>query len=515
MTGKNKKKIILVLLIVLFVLAPFSSGGVNKTEAFLGFGDLVIEIGPISIKELVLDAIAWQLANLAIEEITRQTVNWINGNSDGDPKFVTDVGRFLGDVADKTLGEFFLNEFPLVCSPFQLEVRARLVESFRPERRFQCTLTEVFQNVEDFTAFVDGDFFKGGWEGWLNISRPQNNSRGATLAAQNSIQARIVGRQGLELARLDWGRGFISWEQCPAGATEYCPAEIEGGNFRPPDQCAKAERLCITTVNINGANIPVPTNKETRTPGSVIETQLNNVVNAGQDRLIVADEIDEVIGALLNRLISEVIGSPGGLLGTNTDDIDSSPVFARVSAIPTSVPIGTAPTLTWIARGADSCVASDGWSGNKNPIGGSETPSVLNTPTTYTLRCSGSEGSFTSSVTVTIGDNIPPGGSCVFFASNGGDYCDEDENDSNGILTGGGTVTFRLNTGTGATWFITPFQDMVSNPPLGGWVGNPNCQEYGNFRNCKYREIIRFVRMAFSTVSLPLVIIVRYKENNR
>ena len=57
-------------------------------------------------------------------------------------------------------------------------------------------------------------------------------------------------------------------------------------------------------------------NCQTVTPGSVISSSLNKALGAGQDSLVAADEIDEIIGALASQLVNQVLG-PGGLLGTS------------------------------------------------------------------------------------------------------------------------------------------------------------------------------------------------------
>lgn len=75
------------------------------------------------------------------------------------------------------------------------------------------------------------------------------------------------------------------------------------------------------------------------------------------------------------------------------------------SATPTALGIGGASTLSWSSANVTSCDASGGWSGQK-PTSGTEmvTPTAT---TTYTLVCTGSVGSTTQSVTVSV-DATPP-----------------------------------------------------------------------------------------------------------
>lgn len=72
------------------------------------------------------------------------------------------------------------------------------------------------------------------------------------------------------------------------------------------------------------------------------------------------------------------------------------------SANPTSVPSGSASTLTWTSANATSCLASGGWTGSKSPSGGSESTGSLTVDTSYSLTCTNAFGSSPASATVLI-----------------------------------------------------------------------------------------------------------------
>jgi len=61
--------------------------------------------------------------------------------------------------------------------------------------------------------------------------------------------------------------------------------------------------------------------------------------------------------------------------------------------------------LTWTSSNANSCYASNGWSGSKN-LSGSETTELLTSAKTYTITCSNSYGSASDSVTVYVSQTI-------------------------------------------------------------------------------------------------------------
>ncbi len=77
------------------------------------------------------------------------------------------------------------------------------------------------------------------------------------------------------------------------------------------------------------------------------------------------------------------------------------------TANPSSIPPQTASVLSWLATNATSCTASGAWSGSK-PTSGSESTGPLTASKTYTLTCTGPNGSVTRSVTVNVQSVLDP-----------------------------------------------------------------------------------------------------------
>lgn len=257
----------------------------------------------LTIKEFGLDTAAWFLVNTIIQRITTQTVNWINSGFKGSPAYITEPGQFFLDVADREASRF-LSESSLsqICQPFNAQVRIALVKNYLSDDSVSnnvCTLDILKNNYEQFTR----DFSVGGWDGWFEITQnSQNNPYGSFELAQNSLAIQIGTQQNKYEEQLNWGRGFLSFEKCPDGKTA-------------PDDSFAAN-------GIMAGDCLVKT--ETVTPGSVIEKQLNESLSSGIKRLEIADEINEVIGALLSQLMNKAIGSVGGLFGTSRPDANGN-----------------------------------------------------------------------------------------------------------------------------------------------------------------------------------------------
>ncbi len=232
-------------------------------------------------KECMLDQMAYTLINTLIQNFTASTVDWINSGFEGSPAFVTDPEGFFANVGDEVAGQWIKSLGPIgdvLCSPFDLKIRLSLsfgrTSSYR--RTVGCRLSDVQKNV--YGAFVGGDWGANGWSNWVSISQPNNNVYGAYITANNSVTQEMLRKMGINEKELDWNKGFLSFRKCK--------------NKDASGKCTEYE-------------------KNSQTPGSVIETQLNNTLGSSQRRIEVADEINEIMDALINQAIGQVFKSTG------------------------------------------------------------------------------------------------------------------------------------------------------------------------------------------------------------
>lgn len=262
-------------------------------------------------KEYVLDAIAWALAQQVIQSLTASVVNWISGrNGGGFSLFVPNLPLHLLNVGDVQALSFF-SEFVGSNSPFAGTVLSSLRMIYLQGTsgagfwaRNMSTLPQFSRNPQ---AFIRGDFRQGGWGAWLALTtQPQNNPFMLYQRTEAELMGRVLGAQNSHRSQLNWGRGFLSWcGDANTGAaqaqaqTNYINAAATGVQFVvPPATCMRAD-------GSPGAIL---------TPGAVIHDQLSNSLGTTFDKLVTADEINEILGALMQRLITEVVGD-GGLAG--------------------------------------------------------------------------------------------------------------------------------------------------------------------------------------------------------
>lgn len=251
--------------------------------------------------DYVLNGLAWDVANLAIESITKSTVNWINSGFEGSPAFVTDLKENLRGVGDAVAGRFF-DELAAQAETIDTGLQDEVLDGLRlayylrtsPESfyvQYPSTLNRV---SSDSRAFLDGDFSKGGFDAFFATTMNlQDSPYGQQLLLQEQLSGLLSSATNNRLQELSWGRGFQS--------LRACDLESEGNE------------------DVNLAEKYPCDAGEVRTPGSVIEQQLNATLDSGRERLIVADQFNEIVGALLNQLVGHVLGAngSGGLSGVS------------------------------------------------------------------------------------------------------------------------------------------------------------------------------------------------------
>jgi len=148
------------------------------------------------------------LMKTLLDQLVDQIIGYIGGGEDGEPKFVTDWQGLLEDAGQQVVGEFAQEiGAGFLCSPFSLQVQlATLPVPSRFSQRATCTLDRIVGNIENFY----NDFNQGGWIGYAESWKPQNNFFGAHLIASAELSSRIEKTTGAKLNEALSGGGFLS-----------------------------------------------------------------------------------------------------------------------------------------------------------------------------------------------------------------------------------------------------------------------------------------------------------------
>ncbi len=278
-----------------------------------------------------LNCIVYHVVNTLIEDMLRSLTSWVQTGFKGNPVFVTQLNGYLMSIADQTFGAFIEENIPFLCSPFRSEIALQLIQTYRDARgldyglRSQCTFTEAIGNMD---AFLSGDFSQGGWEGWLHVTaNPYNNPYGAYLQSAGELAFRLESATGQEEKKLDFGRGFLTPQ------VQDCYLYSGGDQEGPPqpftiygnDDLATAKRKA----GVSGYGEVECDPKRDTTPGAFIEDQIERKYGLPDQRLTFADELNELINAVILYLVNNIFNiyedTPGGLAGYDINSEEPVP----------------------------------------------------------------------------------------------------------------------------------------------------------------------------------------------
>ena len=232
-------------------------------------------------KELVWDGLFFDIAQQALQQMTNDILKWVSSGFDGEPAFVTDLLGYLRDVADDVAGDFIYGEgLSTICTPFKIDVVTTIAKEYQEAQhgevkdRLECTIDDI--QGGNPAAFLKGEISAGGWSMWFEtVLNPENTSIGAKLIGQAALRDAVADHQAAAAEDYRIGEGFPSQKVCTDGPND-----------------------CIIT-----------------TPGSVIADQVSFALQIPALRLLQADEMNEVIGALFGNLANQAISGVNGLLG--------------------------------------------------------------------------------------------------------------------------------------------------------------------------------------------------------
>ncbi len=273
-----------------------------------------------TIKECVIDTIFWIIKEVVIKSITKSIISWIRGGFKGSPAFVTDPHAFFKGVMLNTVSAFLFNEGldKLLCSPFRIDIIFSFAFDVFGQKNnlgmLSCSLDKVFSkgvevNVQGevdfgnkYKKFVGGNFHfaEGGIPALMAMTNDMNNPYGTYFSLQSEAAKRSGAAQSYEVNLTNWGKGWLS-QRC----------DMDGDSKTNDD-----EYTC--------------------TPGEYISEQVNKWSGGALEELTVADELGEIINALLAALVEKVLTTAQeGLLGLGSGGKDTDYWNAAMAATST------------------------------------------------------------------------------------------------------------------------------------------------------------------------------------
>src|SRR3989338_4393767 len=339
MTVKDKtKKIISALLIILVLVPTVLFSRPKKAEAFIpdflnaalkiignvfeGASAYANQAGiALKFKEVAKEAlkeVAKRFARKILQQITQNTINWINTGFHGNPLFIENPKSFFKDIAKlevKNLIKIF--GYDSRRFPFGKDFSLNIIASYKRtlENNAQYSLSKVI-NDPSLLASYRNNFNVGGWNGFLiNTQYPQNNYIGFQMLATEELARRIANPVDNKIKKtqelLQQGMGFLSPQTCPSNPdypiainpndppsfkqTPWDPPkpvfiedpEQPGSQIEDPASIGKREQYeqnYITTNTVNMENFDkkydCPKGLVNTTPGGVVANQINQAMGS-------------------------------------------------------------------------------------------------------------------------------------------------------------------------------------------------------------------------------------------
>ena len=260
----------------------------------------------------ILGPLATTIAKMILRGITASIIAWISNGFQGSPSFIQDPKRFFTNVADQAIGAVLLSNEATkwMCTPFAINIKRALIYNRSFYQRSQCSLTQVVNNFKGFASGLNNQFGSlGGWTAWNTMTyEPQNNPYGAYALFNMQVDVQVTGAINTQARLLDWGKGFLSWKDPTCVENAKRNSDLEG--YKTGDEIVPLEESEGNTISPNTD----PNTCPILTPGDVIANQINKTIGSDVDQLVGAQEINQIISALLYQLAVKALGG-SGLLG--------------------------------------------------------------------------------------------------------------------------------------------------------------------------------------------------------
>lgn len=358
-------RVIASLLIVIIIAPTAFFAAPRPAQALFGLGDIVNDplngiilagtklvetgisalIGSLTdgyvIKEYVLDGIAWGVSQTMLQTVTGSVVNFVNGqgNESGQPQYIQNLLGNLQGVGDNQAFAFLSQFSSQSNSPFAAAITSSLRTNYLQGSSLagffggnRCTLD---QYSSDINGFLRGNWSQGGIGAWFALTtQDKNNPYTLHRNAQGQLASLVEQSQFARVQDYQAGNGFVSWckgsygtKSADAGAVAAQTIQIEGGGtleipaYNDPDAQIKAINDNFSVASLAGSvDSQICMNSDgtagtVETPGSVIHDSLGKALGSGVDKIISADEIDEILGQLAIGLVASALGGSSGGLG--------------------------------------------------------------------------------------------------------------------------------------------------------------------------------------------------------
>jgi len=245
-----------------------------------------------------------------IDRFVLETINWVQTVYNDNPIFVTNQSIYY-KLVDKNVFSTLVQEIAIsTIGPENKRVILKYLFTNRFVDVFPYPLSDII-GVEELAPDELPDDLQRFYteEEWNRLTKAEGNVVGVMNIAQTELDRRIKEIRTNEANKLNWGRGFFSYEVCDLTAFVH----LRDGEFSTNLQKFPQDRRNCRIV----------------TPGSLIQDQVSFVLGSALRQMELADEVDEWVSANAALVLRNILGDYGlnFELGTITDFPRSSDPF--------------------------------------------------------------------------------------------------------------------------------------------------------------------------------------------
>jgi len=234
------------------------------------------EVGLFGIYGLSLDFLAFSLREVAIQLLMDQIKQWAASGFQGTPVFMENPQQFLKGVGEEAtgvviekLGQQYFGDPNFFCSDIvpDLIIDVGEIGFTSLEQRSQCTMSEVFANVETQLDDFYENFNNGRFDAYIELQQWQNNRYLSYFEFLDEIKRKRH-----------------------AAESQFRDASLASGGYLDLLECTRQVGALCETWTV-------------RAPAKAIGDRISEFVGADKDDLISSDEITELVAAIFAGLI--------------------------------------------------------------------------------------------------------------------------------------------------------------------------------------------------------------------
>lgn len=321
----------------------------------------------------LLDYAAYSAAQKLLNQLTSNTIKWIQGGFHGSPSFAVDMNAIATQVADEIAGEMVLDIKNISVCNFTATYKDDLTNAvtlssqnyqYVYQQKAKCPFKETYNfKASDFY----NDLSRFTWSQFGAALEPGGNPYSLSVLTAQEMAARKAAATATQNQKLSWSNGFtdiIDTTSCNYRAMGfYAAGDPTPGANLSGTQLTAAEADQLNKAITSSPTFPAMQRQycKTTTPGKIVSDQLSQTLGVDLQKVGFADNMNKIIAAFLDQLTQKTIRSVfgtgdsyasvssqygyvhGGSSATSTGPVIVPPPGSGSSSITTS---GTSITAT-------------------------------------------------------------------------------------------------------------------------------------------------------------------------